>query len=610
MGSAPRRPSGRSGRWARAVLGIVLACVLASAGCANLPDSSAPQALGTIEREPTSANPSQPISGRDPDLLLRDFLQATADPSNHHQTARQYLTPAAAASWDDTARTVIVEKPDTLRESRTGETATYQVRARKIGELEPDGSYRVLDNTLEDKIEMTKVGNEWRIDELPPGVVMESTAFSKSYRRYALNFANPSGTSMVPDLRWVSVRKDQLTQRLLSLLAEGPEPSLAPAVRNVLSGAVTVRGGIAKANGDTEGVGVGLGGVQIDFAGASGLDQRSKELLAAQVVLTLSGADILGPYLILGDGKPLDERYASTGWSVADVNAMNPTAGMHNKIGLHAVRDGALIKVTDSGIVPTPGYFGAARNLQSVGLTPDGQLVAAVADSGRGPAEPSHTLVIGSYDGTALAVAEGNTFSRPSWTADGSSAWSVVDGERVVRAVHDRSTGNVSVQDVDTSALFSAPTSASEPMLRTPITELRMSRTGARAAIVAGGKAYVVVVVPQPDGKYALTSPLPIALGLSTSVVSLDWLSGDTLMLAREGSIDPVKTVLIDGSQSDPVTSQNLTPPVRVVSASVDTQYIADSRAVMQLQSAEPNTERFWREVQNLGPTAVPVLPG
>ncbi|MFJ1457689.1 MtrAB system accessory lipoprotein LpqB [Nocardia sp. N2S4-5] len=604
------RPSERRAFWARATLGVVLAGLLALPGCANLPDSSAPQALGTIDREPTTAGPPPPSTGRDPDLLLRDFLQATADPSNRHQTARQYLTPAAAATWDDTARITIVEKPDTLRESRSGDTATYQIRAHKIGELEADGSYRVVDNTLENHIEMTKVGTEWRIDELQPGVVVDSNAFAKFYRRYALNFANTPGTAMVPDLRWVSVRKEQLAQRLLSLLAEGPQPALAPAVRNVLSGPVTIRGGITKPNGDTDGVGVGLGGVQVDFAGASALDQRAKELLAAQVVLTLADAGVLGPYFLLGDGKPLDERYATTGWSVPDVSALSPSANSHNKIGLHAVRDGALVRVKDGGISPVPGYFGTARNLQSVGMTPDGQLVAAVADSGRPAPEPARTLVIGGNDNNALAVAEGNTFTRPSWTADGSSAWSVVDGDRVVRAAHDRSTGNLSVQDVDTSALFSTPTSTSEPMPRTPITELRMSRTGARAAIVAGGKAYVVVVVPQADGKYALTSPLPIALSLSTAVVSLDWFREDTIMLAREGNVDPVKTVLIDGSESDPVTSQNLTPPVRTLSASPDTQYIADSRAVMQLQSDEPGRERFWREVQPLGANAVPVLPG
>ncbi len=595
---------------------LILVGLLALTGCANLPDSSAPQALGTIDREPTSSAPPQPIQGRDPDLLLRDFLQATADPTNRHQAARQYLSPTAAATWDDTAGTTIVESPDTLRESRSGDTATYKIRANKTGELESDGSYRAASASAtgyEGKIEMVRVGGEWRIDELQPGVVVVNTAFEKSYRCYSLYFPNSAGTTMVPDLRWVSERKEQLTQRLLSLLAEGPQPALNPAVRNVLSNPVSLRGGITKANGQSDGVGVGVGGVQIDFAGASTLEQHNKELLAAQVVLTLSDAGVLGPYVLLGDGKPLDDRYAASGWSPVDVNAMNPMANAQNRIGLHAVRDGSLVKV-DIGkneILPTPGYFGTARNLQSVALSADGQFVAAVADSGRPAPDPPRTLVIGTYDGNAtVPVAQGNTFTRPSWTLDGSAAWTVVDGDHVIRAVHDRSTGNISQQDVDTSALFAPPANPADTPLRGPITDLRIDRTGARAVLVAAGKVYAVVVAPRPDGKYALTSPLPVAVTLSTPVVSVDWYSTDTVILAREGNVDPVETIKIDGFHPTPLTPQNLTPPVRIVSATPETQYVADARAVMQLQSAEPSSERFWREVYNLGPNAAPVLPG
>ncbi|MFI5777777.1 MtrAB system accessory lipoprotein LpqB [Nocardia sp. NPDC051570] len=600
----------------RLVACLVLVGLLALTGCANLPDNSAPQALGTIDREPTSSAPPQPIQGRDPDLLLRDFLQATADPTNRHQAARQYLSPTAAATWDDTAGTTIVESPDTLRESRSGDTATYKIRANKVGELETDGSYRAASASAtgyEGKIEMVRVGGEWRIDELQPGVVVVNTAFEKSYRCYSLFFPNTAGTTMVPDLRWVSERKDQLTQRLVSLLAEGPQAALNPAVRNVLSAPVSLHGGITKANGQSDGVGVGVGGVQIDFAGASTLEQHSKELLAAQVVLTLSDAGVLGPYVLLGDGKPIDDRYAASGWSPADVSAINPMANAQNRIGLHAVRDGSLVKVdvAKNDIVPTPGYFGTAHNLQSVALSADGQFVAAVADNGRSAPDPPRTFVIGTYDGNAqVPVAQGNTFTRPSWSLDGSAAWTVQDGDKVIRAVHDRSTGTVSRQEVDTSALFVPPVNPADTPLRGPITDLRIDRTGARAVLVAAGKVYTVVVAQLPDGKYALTSPLPVAVTLSTPVVSVDWYSTDTVILAREGNVDPVETVKIDGYHPTPLTPQNLTPPVRIVSATPETQYVADARAVMQLQSAEPSSERFWREVYNLGPNAVPVLPG
>ncbi|MFE4461798.1 LpqB family beta-propeller domain-containing protein, partial [Nocardia tengchongensis] len=205
-------------------------------------------------------------------------------------------------------------------------------------------------------------------------------------------------------------------------------------------------------------------------------------------------------------------------------------------------------------------------------------------------------------------VATGGTFTRPTWPADGGSAWSVVDGDRVIRAVHDRASGNVSVQDVDISDLIAAAINANSP--RTPITELRISPTGARAAIIANGKVYVAVVVPQPNGKFALSSPLPLAIGLSTPAVSLDWLTDERVIVARDGTVDPVAGVLVDGSEFRPQSSQNLTPPVRVVSASPDQEYVADSRAVLELTRNPEGREDYWREVPGLGANVVPVLPG
>ncbi|WP_227996318.1 MtrAB system accessory lipoprotein LpqB [Nocardia australiensis] len=592
----------------RAGLGATaLVTLLVLTGCASLPESSAPQALGTINRAPATDGPPSPIQGRDPDLLLGDFLQATADPTNRHAAARQYMTVSEAARWDDAKSTTIVEKADTLRESRSGDKATYVIRARKVGELAPNGSYKATEGTLENKIEMSKVDDEWRIDQLPDGVVMDQTAFAKSYQRNVLYFIDQSGTAAVPDLRWISVAKSQLTERLLSLLTEGSQPELAPVVRNELAAPVAVRGPITKASSDSGEVGVGLGGVRIDFAGAGGLSQRDRELLAGQVVLTLAAADILGPYMLLADGKPLDDRYAANGWSVADVDQLNLVEHTQNRVGLHAVRNGSLVQVTGDGMVTPPGYFGAVNNLQSVGLSPDGQLVAAVADAGRPRPEPARTLMIGSYGGSAFPVAEGATITRPSWTADGGAAWAVIDGERVIRAVNDRGTGTVSVQDVDISALTDA-TSASAPRL--PITELRISRTGARAALIADGKVYIAVVVPQPNGKYALSSPLPVALELSTPAISLDWFTGDTIMIACQGNVDPVRTVQIDGSGLSSVTGRNLTSPVRLVSVSPEHQYVADSRAVLEFTSSPAGGESYWREVPGLGANAVPVLPG
>jgi hypothetical protein len=62
---------------ARIVAGLELATLLllavVLAGCAGVPSSSAPGAIGTVERLAPSNLP-EPTPGMDPDMLLREFL--------------------------------------------------------------------------------------------------------------------------------------------------------------------------------------------------------------------------------------------------------------------------------------------------------------------------------------------------------------------------------------------------------------------------------------------------------------------------------------------------------------------------------------------------------
>ncbi|MDF2586134.1 MAG: lipoprotein LpqB family protein/sporulation and spore germination protein, partial [Mycobacterium sp.] len=56
---------------------LVVATVLAvtTAGCAGVPSSSAPQAIGTVDRPAPPSLPT-PTPGMEPDVLLREFLKA------------------------------------------------------------------------------------------------------------------------------------------------------------------------------------------------------------------------------------------------------------------------------------------------------------------------------------------------------------------------------------------------------------------------------------------------------------------------------------------------------------------------------------------------------
>ncbi|RVW11372.1 MtrAB system accessory protein LpqB [Prescottella agglutinans] len=580
---------------------VLASLTLLAAGCANLPDSSAPQAIGTIERAPASTSVEAPASGREPDLLLRDFVKASTDPANRHLAARQYLTKDMSARWDDAASATIVDKIDLITESRNANRAVYTIRANRVGQLEPGGLYQAQEGQYEAKFSWVKVDGEWRIDDLPNGVIMDRPQFLNSYQRKSLYFLDPTAQTVVPDPRWISSSQDQMVTQLIGLLIDGPKPSLAGAVRNELGSGVSVLGPITKADGRASQVGVGLGGVRVDFQGLGRMNAQSRELLAAQVVWTLANADISGPYDLLADGQPLDERYPN-GWTIADVGSLNPLATSSASVGLHALRGGGLVSVADAAVNPVPGYFGASDNLRSVALSRDGALAAAVAETRRPAPEPQTALVVGTYDGNVATALEAQTITRPTWALDGSTAWAVVNESAVVRVVRETGTGKLTTTPVETGAITA---------LGGPITELRLSRDGVRAALIVDGKVYVATVMRTPDGEYSLTSPRAIAHGLGGPAVALDWSTADTVVVVREGSDVPVVQLAVDGSRMDPLPSRNLTSPVRAVDATLTTEYVADARAVFQLNNNDPAGDRYWREVPGLtGSQAIPVVPG
>ncbi len=579
----------------------LIAVVSLVVGCASLPESSSPQAIGSLTAGAASTTPPPPSPGREPDLLVRDFVSASASSGSRHQAARQFLTPSASNAWDDGAKTVIADKIDLLYGPRTDTEAEYTLRSNTVGILAPGGDYQAGAGTVDSTIRMVKIDGEWRIDELPPGVVIDRAQFFSSYQRKSLFFVDPLGAALVPDVRWVSGSTDQMANQLLQLLIDGPKPTLAPAVSNELAPGVGVRGTITKADGRSSQVGVGAGGVKIDFGGLQAVDQKSRELLAAQVVWTLASADIAGPYVLLADGQPLDDDKRD-GWTTADVEALNPAGTPEPDVGLHALVGGRLVSVDDAGTTPVPGYFGTVVTLRSAALSTDGTLVAGVSDTGRPAPEPSSTLMIGGCDSGAFPVAEGQSITRPTWGVDNNAAWAVIDGTNVIRAARDPTNGQVSVLPVDAAAVTA---------LGARITDLRLSRDGVRAALIVDGLVYVATVVRQASGLYSLVSPKAVANGLGSDALALDWSTGDTIVVVRIATDVPVVQVNTDGSRLDALPSRNLTAPVLSVDASLDTEYVSDSRAVFQLNNNDPAGDRYWREVSGLaGEKATPVLPG
>jgi hypothetical protein len=582
----------------RRLLSVVLAGLLGVLpGCAGVPDSSAPQAIGTVER-PTPKQLPEPNPAMNPEQLLREFLKATADPSNRHLAARQFLTDSASKDWDDQGSALLIDKV-IFTETRSAEKVSVTMQADILGSISDLGVFETGDGKLPDPgpIELVQTSEGWRINRLPNGVFLDWQQFQAAYKRYTLYFVDPTGKTVVPDPRYVAVSEpDRLATELVNKLIAGPRPEMEKAVKNLLGPPLKLRGPVTRADGGKTGVGRGYGGVRVDLENLTTTDPASRLLAAAQLIWTMARSDVNGPYLINVDGAPLDDRFVD-GWKATDVAASDPGAVDGASAGVHALMGGSLMALDGQQSVTLPGSFGTMTDLRAATISRSGRDVAAVA----GPPDAAASLWIGPNGGQAVQATDGRTLSRPSWALDG-AVWVVVDGNSVVRVIREEASGQPALIPVDSAAVTSRYPGS--------ISELQVSRDGTRVAMVIEGQVVLAGVEQTPGGEFALTYPRRIGFGLGKSVVSLSWRTGDDMVVTRSDPAHPVSYVNLDGVNSDG-PSNNLVMPVSAVAANPSAVYLADARGVLQLLATSAASGQTWTELRPfMVPGAVPVMPG
>nr|WP_202931538.1 MtrAB system accessory lipoprotein LpqB [Mycobacterium neumannii] len=582
------------------LLAVLSVLALVLTGCAGVPSSSSPQAIGTVDR-PAPPSLPKPTPGMDPDVLLREFLKATADPANRHLAARQFLTESASQAWDDAGSALLIDNV-VFVETRGPDRVSVTMRADILGSLSDMGVFETGEGALPDPgpIELVKTADGWRIDKLPNGVFLDWQQFQATYRRNTLYFVDPTGSTVVPDPRYVAVSDpDQLATELVSKLIAGPRPEMAKTVRNLLEPPLKLRGPVTRADGGKMGVGRGYGGAKIDLDNLSTTDPHSRQLLAAQLIWTLSRAGVNGPYVINADGAALDDRFTD-GWETSDVAATDPGAASGVAAGLHALVGGSLVALDGRRAPRVPGQFGQMPNQTAAAVSRTGQEVASIVTVRPDAPDMASSMWVGALGGAASQVLDARSLSRPSWSLD-NAVWVVIDGNNVVRVIQDAS-GQPARIPVDSTLVSS----------RFPgvITELQLSRDGTRAAMVIDGRVVLAGVEQTPGGGYALTYPRRLGYGLGNTVVSLSWRTGDDIVVSRTDPAHPVSYVNLDGVNSDG-PSRNLLMPVTTVAANPSTVYVADARGVVQLSGSVAEDDPAWAEVRPLlVPGAEPVLPG
>ena len=170
------------------------------AGCAGVPSSSAPQAIGTVDR-PAPPSLPKPTPNMDPDVLLREFIKATADPSNRHLAARQFLTESASNAWDDAGSALLIDRV-VFVETRGPDKVSVSMRADILGSLSDIGVFETGEGALPDPgpIDLVKTSGGWRIDKLPNGFSLTGNSF----RRHTS--ATPCTSPTRPARPWSPIR--------------------------------------------------------------------------------------------------------------------------------------------------------------------------------------------------------------------------------------------------------------------------------------------------------------------------------------------------------------------------------------------------------------------
>jgi hypothetical protein len=191
-----------------------------------------------------------PAPGEGPKDIVQGFLLASlrySDPAQQ-QVARAYLTPSASNSWhpQGDAVTVFAGTPDLTpaADSKNAKQTTVTVSGQVVATLNGNGQ-QVLSVALAqpqpaagdacggaeksagsacEQVTLVKSDGEWRIQHLPPSLLIDQADFDQVYQSQDVYFFDPGHSRLVPDTVWVPLGTSvtNLLTTLVRTLITGP----------------------------------------------------------------------------------------------------------------------------------------------------------------------------------------------------------------------------------------------------------------------------------------------------------------------------------------------------------------------------------------------------
>ncbi|AXB48736.1 hypothetical protein A4R43_23220 [Amycolatopsis albispora] len=575
-------------------IGALLACltVLGASACATVPEESQARVISSGGMAPPAPPVPEPEKDLDALGVVREFVEASAQPNNDNARARVFLDPPSKATWrPDRGLTVMEEKFDTVYAPQQPADENRRIvllRGTNVGKLGPDSAFIPLSGGFEQPVQLARQPDgQWRIVSPANNVVITEPDFTRNYFRVPVYFFASDRNALVPDLRYV-VQKPQsgLPGRVIDLLLAGPSDFLDGAVNNPLGEQAAIEQNVA---GGPDGV------VTVPLTGVGEQSEEQKLLIAAQVVRSLQSVTS-SRIRLLSDGVSLVPGREE--WRASDIPSYETAASPGSDLHGLMVSGGRVRSLSDGA--PIPGPAGArAYDVVTAAQSLDGRQLAVVErENGR------LWLRVGEF-GHELARTElsGDRLSRPTWRpalpgpGGGGELWTVVDGSQVVRVLR-------TAQGTWASQVVNADTVRS---LGADISAIRLSRDGTRVAMVMAGNLVVASVVRTADS-VILRSPRMLQAERLRNVKDVDWASQDSLVAITDSASLPVVRVPVDGLRLDQFNLSNLTPPLHAITAAPSRPVVVAD--VEGLWTASEVGEVWSPHDHSIPGDAIPFYPG
>ncbi len=487
---------------------LMLAVVVLLTACAQVPTSGP---IVEVEQPLTDttttsfvrviARPPQP--GMNQAEVVQGFLDAASGFEDDHAVAKQYLTPQAAQRWNPSIGTRVYGN-DTETLAQPDEN-TVVLTASQVGLISDRSQYVQSPpaSLMEVQFELEQVGDEWRISEAPPGLLLSRAAVERSFREFDTYYvARPGGILAPNPILFQSSQRD-ITSDLVKELVAGPSRWLAPSVINAFPAGTTVRS-----------VRVVDQVALVDLTAAVlDSDGVARQQMSAQLVWTLRQIGSIRGVTITAEGQPLDipgvqNPVPRTAWADYDPDGLGITDYYVNRGGRVYAVD------TANAAVPVPGAAGSADPPISDPLISVDQTAAAATDE-LGSLLTTQLETDSKWRDGPVASSRGGSWDRTGLM------WLPV-------------AGSVQVVNVLGAREVECPLAA--------ISSVQISRDGSRATVISDGRAYLLRVDRSADTP-ALVGPRLLS---DVQVKAAAWFNANNVVLLARATEQPAQVATVD----------------------------------------------------------------